>query len=76
MLFFWKKLNKEQMITLLSVRIKTFILLKSITIMRLLLTNIILAFFIVTSFGQKTKSYDVVVYGGTSAGIASAIQSS
>jgi hypothetical protein len=44
--------------------------------MRLLLTNIILAFFIVTSFGQKTKSYDVVVYGGTSAGIASAIQSS
>jgi hypothetical protein len=26
--------------------------------MRLLLTNIILAFFIVTSFGQKTKSYD------------------
>ena len=44
--------------------------------MRVLLTNIILAFFIVTSFGQKTKSYDVVVYGGTSAGIASAIQSS
>lgn len=44
--------------------------------MRLLLTNIILAFFIVTSFAQKTKSYDVVVYGGTSAGIASAIQSS
>ena len=40
------------------------------------MTNIILAFFIVTSFGQKTKSYDVVVYGGTSAGIASAIQSS
>ena len=44
--------------------------------MRLLLTNIILAFFIVTSFAQKTKSYDLVVYGGTSAGIASAIQSS
>lgn len=40
------------------------------------MTNIILAFFIVTSFAQKTKSYDLVVYGGTSAGIASAIQSS
>lgn len=44
--------------------------------MRLLLTNFILAIFIFTSFGQKTKRYDVVVYGGTSAGIASAIQSS
>ncbi|WP_349678604.1 FAD-dependent oxidoreductase, partial [Proteiniphilum sp. UBA5375] len=44
--------------------------------MRVLLTNIILAFFIVTSFGQKTDGYDVVIYGGTSAGIASAIQSS
>jgi hypothetical protein len=44
--------------------------------MKLLLTNLILAFFVFTSFGQKTNRYDVVVYGGTSAGIASAIQSS
>ena len=44
--------------------------------MRLLLTNFFLAFILVTSFGQKTNGYDVVIYGGTSAGIASAIQSS
>jgi len=45
--------------------------------MKLLLTNLILAFFVFTSFWfKKQKDYDVVVYGGTSAGIASAIQSS
>lgn len=44
--------------------------------MKLLFTNLLLAFFVVTSFGQKTTNYDVVIYGGTSAGIASAIQSS
>lgn len=44
--------------------------------MRLLLTNFFLTFILVTSFGQKIDGYDVVVYGGTSAGIASAIQSS
>jgi predicted flavoprotein YhiN len=44
--------------------------------MRLLLTNFFLAFILVASFGQKTNEYDVVIYGGTSAGIASAIQSS
>ena len=44
--------------------------------MRLLLTNFFLTFILVSSFGQKTDGYDVVIYGGTSAGIASAIQSS
>lgn len=44
--------------------------------MKLLLTNILLVFFILCSFGQKTKNYDIVIYGGTSAGIAAAIQTS
>lgn len=41
-----------------------------------LLTNFILTFFIVNSFGQRTNNYDVVIHGATSAGITSAIQSS
>lgn len=45
-------------------------------LMKLLLTNILLVFFILCSYGQKTNNYDVVIYGGTSAGIASAIQTS
>ncbi len=44
--------------------------------MKFLLTYFFITFFFFSSFAQKTKSYDVVVYGGTSAGIASAIQSS
>lgn len=44
--------------------------------MRSLLINVLLVLSILTSFGQKTKNYDVVIYGGTSAGIASAIQTS
>ena len=40
------------------------------------MTNFFLTFILVSSFGQKTDGYDVVIYGGTSAGIASAIQSS
>lgn len=44
--------------------------------MKLLLTNILLVFFIFSFYGQKTNNYDVVIYGGTSAGIASAIQTS
>lgn len=42
--------------------------------MKLLLTNILFVFFILCSYGQKTNNYDVVIYGGTSAGIAAAIQ--
>jgi hypothetical protein len=45
-------------------------------LMKLLSTNILLVFFILCSYGQKAKKYDVVIYGGTSAGIASAIQTS
>lgn len=44
--------------------------------MKFSLTHFFITFFFFSSFAQKTKSYDVVVYGGTSAGIASAIQSS
>lgn len=44
--------------------------------MRFLLTNILIVFCVFTSFAQKNKQYDVVIYGGTSAGIASAIQTS
>ena len=44
--------------------------------MRLLLTKFFLAFLLATSFDQQTNGYDVVTYGATSAGIASAIQSS
>jgi len=43
--------------------------------MRILLTNLLLAVFVFSVFGQKVKRYDVVVYGGTSAGISAAIQS-
>lgn len=43
--------------------------------MRILLTNLLLAVFVFSAFGQKVKRYDVVVYGGTSAGISAAIQS-
>ncbi len=44
--------------------------------MKILLTSFFIAFFIFNSFGQKVNSYDVVVYGGTSAGIVAAIQTS
>ncbi len=44
--------------------------------MRLLLTNLLLAVFVFSALGQKAKSYDVVIYGGTSAGISAATQSS
>lgn len=44
--------------------------------MKLLFTNLLLAFFCATTFSQKTTNFDVVIYGGTSAGIASAIQTS
>ncbi len=39
------------------------------------MTNLLLAVFVFSVFGQKVKRYDVVVYGGTSAGISAAIQS-
>ncbi|MGI6574177.1 MAG: FAD-dependent oxidoreductase [Fermentimonas sp.] len=43
--------------------------------MKLLFTNLLLAVLVFPVFGQKAKRYDVVVYGGTSAGISAAIQS-
>src|SRR5690554_2705970 len=43
---------------------------------RYLLTSLLVIFFTISAFAQKNRNYDVVIYGGTSAGIASAIQSS
>lgn len=44
--------------------------------MRFLLTNILIIFCVFSSSAQKSKYFDVIIYGGTSAGIASAIQTS
>lgn len=43
---------------------------------RYLLTSLLVIFFTISAFAQKNRNYDVVIYGGTSAGIASAIQTS
>ena len=44
--------------------------------MKFLLTNILIIFCVFSSSAQKSKYFDVIIYGGTSAGIASAIQTS
>lgn len=44
--------------------------------MKFYITSILILTFLTNIFAQKNTDYDVVVYGGTSAGIASAIQTS
>jgi hypothetical protein len=44
--------------------------------MKFHITTILIFIFLSNIFAQKNKDYDVVIYGGTSAGIASAIQTS
>lgn len=44
--------------------------------MKFYLTSILFFLYFSGIFAQKSKTYDVVIYGGTSAGIASAIQTS
>lgn len=44
--------------------------------MKFHITTILIFIFLSNIFAQKNKDYDVVIYGSTSAGIASAIQTS
>ena len=47
---------------------------KLLMVMKILVISLLVSVHVFLSFAGNSERYDVVVYGGTSAGIASAIQ--